>query len=329
MEARPSKRRKKMMMKKTTKSLIAELEDLPVEVLVKIFNYLSNRDIRCGVSLVCKRFQEICQDESLVPVKDLCIYGQPMGPESKDKQQFYGLENIGAVFDVMSKNLTSLKIKALNPEAVGQLVSIALQSCPKLVHLEIIETNKQLGKYFWTCKSMNSKRHRSTTHMSYLCKIPGLGFNYQLMDTIKEHGRDLCSLNLLIVGRGNTSIDFNTPMIDYIIEGCPNLKTLTLESLRGWKKFEPDELMSKFLNDLMSKSSDIAITEENLKDLYNSCKELKDLKLTNVIFEEIDTEDEVKKILPNCNFDIKECYFDGDNIIKIGLYFECVFAHAN
>ena len=318
-----------MMMKKTTKSLIAELEDLPVEVLVKIFNYLSNRDIRCGISLVCKRFQEICQDESLVPVKDLCIYGQPMGPESKDKQQFYGLENIGAVFDVMSKNLTSLKIKALNPEAVGQLVSIALQSCPKLVHLEIIETNKQLGKYFWTCKSMNSKRHRSTTHMSYLCKIPGLGFNYQLMDTIKEHGRDLCSLNLLIVGRGNTSIDFNTPMIDYIIEGCPNLKTLTLESLRGWKKFEPDELMSKFLNDLMSKSSDIAITEENLKDLYNSCKELKDLKLTNVIFEEIDTEDEVKKILPNCNFDIKECYFDGDNIIKIGLYFECVFAHAN
>ena len=317
------------MMKKTTKSLIAELEDLPVEVLVKIFNYLSNRDIRCGISLVCKRFQEICQDESLVPVKDLCIYGQPMGPESKDKQQFYGLENIGAVFDVMSKNLTSLKIKALNPEAVGEFVSIALQSCPKLVHLEIIETNKQLGKYFWTCKSMNSKRHRSTTHMSYLCKIPGLGFNYQLMDTIKEHGRDLCSLNLLIVGRGNTSIDFNTPMIDYIIEGCPNLKTLTLESLRGWKKFEPDELMSKFLNDLMSKSSDIAITEENLKDLYNSCKELKDLKLTNVIFEEIDTEDEVKKILPDCNIDIKECYFDGDNIIKIGLYFECVFAHAN
>ena len=78
-----------MMMKKTTKSLIVELEDLPVEVLVKIFNYLSNRNIRCGVSLVCKRFQEICQDESLVPVKDLCIYGQPMGPESKDKQQFY------------------------------------------------------------------------------------------------------------------------------------------------------------------------------------------------------------------------------------------------
>merc|ERR1712223_1848969 len=165
----------------------------------------------------------------------------------------------------MSKNLTSLKIKALNPEAVGELVSNALQSCPKLVRLEIIETNKQLG----------------------------LGFNYQLMDTIKEHGRDLRSLNLLIVGReppyfrDDTYIDFNTPMIDYIIEGCPNLKTLTLESLRGWKKFEPDEYLSKFVNDLISKSSDIAITEENLKDLHNSCKLLKELKLTNITFEEI------------------------------------------
>lgn len=146
--------------------------------------------------------------------------------------------------------------------------------------------------------------------MSYLCKIPGLGFNYQLMDTIKEYGRNLRSLNLLIVGRDDTSIDFNTPMIDYFIEGCPNLQTLTLESLRGWKKFEPDELCSKYFNDLMSKSSDIAITEENLKGLYNSCKELKDLKLTKVIFEEID-EGEVKKILPDCNIEIKECYFDG------------------
>ena len=143
--------------------------------------------------------------------------------------------------------------------------------------------------------------------MSYLCKIPGLGFNYQLMDTIKEHGKNLRSINLLIVGRDDPSIDFNfnTPMIHYIIEGCPSLKTLTLESLRGWQKFETDEL---FFNDLWSKSSDIAITEENLKDLYNSCKELKDLKLTKVMFEEIDTEDEVKKILPDCNIEIKECY---------------------
>ena len=66
------------MMRETTKSL-AELKAMPIEVLVKIFNFLSNHDIRCGVSLACKQFYKICEDESLVPVKDLCIYGHPVG----------------------------------------------------------------------------------------------------------------------------------------------------------------------------------------------------------------------------------------------------------
>ena len=117
------------MMKETTKSLA-----LPVEVLVKIFNFLPNHDIRCGVSLVCQKFYKICQDESLVPVKDLVIHG--------DKQLSYGLRDFEAVSDIIvrSKTLTSLKIKALNLETAKQLVRIALQSCPKLIHLETIET---------------------------------------------------------------------------------------------------------------------------------------------------------------------------------------------
>ena len=76
---------------------------LPVEVLVKIFNYLPNRDIRCGISLVCKEFYKISRDDSLVPVKDLCIYGQPVGRKSKKKgqkgKQCFGLKNVGAVSD--------------------------------------------------------------------------------------------------------------------------------------------------------------------------------------------------------------------------------------
>ena len=159
MEAGPSKRMKTMM-KETTKSL-AELEAFPLEVLVKIFNFLPNHDVRCGVTLACKRFKEICQDESLVPVKDLCIYGHPFGPKSKKKghegkqpywlcqsaeQRQYGGDE--AIFDIIrqSKNLTFLKIKALDPETVNLLVSTALQACPKLSHLEIIETEKQLGE---------------------------------------------------------------------------------------------------------------------------------------------------------------------------------------
>ena len=43
---------------------------------------------------------------------------------------------------------TFIKIKALNSESVNELVSIALQACPKLTHLEIIETSKQIGECF-------------------------------------------------------------------------------------------------------------------------------------------------------------------------------------
>ena len=98
--------------------------DLPVEILVKIFNFLPNHDIRCGVSLTCKNFQKICQDESLVPVKDLCIHG--------DKQLSYGLRDFEDVSDIIvrSKSLTSLKIKALNLETAKRLVHIAFEACP-------------------------------------------------------------------------------------------------------------------------------------------------------------------------------------------------------
>ena len=117
---------------------------LPVEVLVKIFNFLPNHDIRCGISLTCKKFYEICQDESLVPVKDLCIYGRILGrymvKDSRKWANNYNLRNIKAVQDIIiqSKKLTFLKIKSLNLNAVNELVLIALKACPKLRHLEIV-----------------------------------------------------------------------------------------------------------------------------------------------------------------------------------------------
>ena len=130
-------KKKESMMNETTKSLM----DLPVELLVKIFNFLPNHDIRCGVSLACKMFYETCQDESLVPVKDLCINGPPfiqgafIGPWSRAKQR-----HIEAMSDkiAQSKNLTSLKVKEMNYKSVNELVSIALQNCPKLIHLEVV-----------------------------------------------------------------------------------------------------------------------------------------------------------------------------------------------
>ena len=52
-----------------------------------------------------------------------------------------------------SKDLTFLKINALNPVLASRLLSVALQSCPKLSQLEILKEfdqtlTKQIGEYF-------------------------------------------------------------------------------------------------------------------------------------------------------------------------------------
>ena len=156
---------KKTMMKEMFKPLPA-LEAMPVEVLMKIFNFLKNYDIRCGVSLACTKFYEICQDQSLVPVNDLYIYG-PVDRKSKKKgNQSYSLRYIEACFIetvseviTQSQNLTFLKIKDLNPEAVDELVSTALQVCSKLTHLEIVEIPQPTGKYILNVKLHFSKHH--------------------------------------------------------------------------------------------------------------------------------------------------------------------------
>ena len=94
--------------------------------------------------MACKKFQKICQDESLVPVKDLCIKGHNFKYWSGGKQ-LHGLRNVGDVINIIlqSKDLTTLKIKALNYESIYHLVSTALQVCPKLIHLEIVDTFAQ------------------------------------------------------------------------------------------------------------------------------------------------------------------------------------------
>ena len=118
------------------------------------------------------------------------------------------------------------------------------------------------------------------------------------MCTIKKHGKDLSSINLLMnFPKFATN---NELMIDYIIEGCPKLKTLKLESLADDS------------HDNDSDNWSLIISKKSLKALQKGCKELKDLKLNKVLFLNIFTEhgilpctdDEIKKILPDCNVEL-------------------------
>ena len=79
--------------------------------------------------------------------------------------------------------------------------------------------------------------------------IPDLEYNHKLMDIIKELGKDLRSINLLIADETDSGSmsKYKKPVIDYIIEGCPKLKNLTLESLRGWKESPNSQILWLFV----------------------------------------------------------------------------------
>ena len=146
----PVKKRRKMAMTKETTESLMKFQDLPVEVLAKIFNFLPSDDIRCRVFLVCKQFYDICQDQSWVPMKGLRIHGHNFKSRALRRSRgrtLYGLRNITAVSGLIqeSRNLTSLKIKGLRYGSVKDLVSIALQACPKLINLEIVENSMFYG----------------------------------------------------------------------------------------------------------------------------------------------------------------------------------------
>ena len=74
-------------------------------------------------------------------------------------------------------------------------------------------------------------------------------------------------------------------VLECISAGCPKLKSLTLDS-NMW---------------------DLEINRKSLKELRKGCKELKDLKLFQILCKSNNAEDDIKKIFPDCNVEIKEC----------------------
>ena len=259
-----------------------ELEDLPVEVLVKIFNYLPNHDVRCGVALTCKEFQKICQDESLVTVKDLCIKGHFYWSYG---HWLYGLRNICNVIDIIfqSKNLTTLKIKSLtvtwglNDESIYELVTTALQVCPKLFHLEIVDTYVKSVR-------IDEDAYDAEDQGWYSAED---GYFQKIFESILIFGNGLSVINLKLYNDQDLNLDWI--FTDYISRGCPKLKYLTFESLDS--------------------SYVIEISFWGLKSLSKGCKELKKLKFTKIFLCEahLYPKNEVMKVFPNCNVEIKNC----------------------
>ena len=169
-----------------------------------------------------------------------------------------------------------------------------------------------------------------STHMSF--KITDLEHNHGLMKIIKEQGKSLLDLKLLIANETGILSNLQTSyLLEYISAGCPKLKSLTLESLRGWKdpkdesdlkasfmEFgmsmvpnpDPKEVADAFERADFSGIWDIRLNREDLEEFYKGCKELEDLKLSKILFEDIFEEDDIQKIFPDCNVEINECHYE-------------------
>ena len=117
------------------------------------------------------------------------------------------------------------------------------------------------------------------------------------LTSIKDFGKGLHSIKILVKNRWPPCIGFSHEyqyradiMISDIIEGCPKLKTLTLEPLE--------------------RGRDLTIERNCLEKLLKSGKELETLRVIKGHFPALFNEKEVKEILPTCNVEMQECKFN-------------------
>ena len=117
---------------------------------------------------------------------------------------------------------------------------------------------------------------------------------YHLFDIIEKYGKDLIGINLL-VNHFNHG-DLRCDRLESLGRGCPKLQNLSL----GF--FNPGPGYGKGLS--------------KLEFLSKTCKDLKDLKITNAYLPEFTSKSKVKEMFPNCNLELKNCgvksHFDLD-----------------
>ena len=134
--------------------------------------------------------------------------------------------------------------------------------------------------------------------------IPG----NEILETIEKFGQHLCDIGI-VLNSFEEFTEFEPGPLDFIIEGCPNLKNLFFGS------YHPLHLM---------------ILVESLEYLSKRCKKLEKLKIINgkVVrmygSRRVATEGDVKDMFPNCYVECDDCEFlcddCGEEIIDCNCY---------
>ena len=101
------------------------LELLPDEVLLKIFSYLSTYDNLRRIPLICKRFQKLSRDFTLI--KDLYLTKNYENPNHSK-----------VINETIVKSKYLYKLTIFQRRDVEDLILNAVKFCSKLRHLEIL-----------------------------------------------------------------------------------------------------------------------------------------------------------------------------------------------
>ena len=167
-----------------------QLINLPNEVLLKIFGYLSTFDILCNVSLVCKSFKRLSKDKYLIQILKIC-----------DTTILTSKTSILKVLKNQSSNLTKLVINRIRHEIrdapphekietcvliqdAKQLIEIALQFCQKLIELEIY-LYCEVEEVIKTCRDCSTLFSSFSKYGKSLQKLKYVIGNHQQLKLLK------------------------------------------------------------------------------------------------------------------------------------------------
>ena len=248
-------------------------EQLPDEVLMKIFSYLSTKDILTNIAAVCKTFNRLSKDPYLI--KEICLGTNIRDTNKKDVYKFL----------YRSSGLTKLIIKGSNRDRYApikdchaeEFVVHAIRSCSNLLHLELWDclVNNQVARTI----VLNQPKLKSFYLYCYRMTHRDTGNNGIITPMFANKGvKHLVHLRL----RFCTELD--DQVCKCIALNCPELKSIEL-TCTGYNKITKEGLTDMFANGLKQLvklklwKTDNRISDQMLKNIGLNCPDFESLEL--------------------------------------------------
>ena len=267
----------KKVMKYSTSSELAtlRLEDLPDELIVKVFSFLETRDLIC-LGQLSIRIRAITHDEQ---------FWQKINLPYIDMNRLNRNGIIPARFLKIAIN-NGCKYLSLYPNQVGG--NLGLDQASSLTYLKLQNHKKELKQFY---NFYNFKEQFSVTeelllscHSLQKLSMNSVTLHFDEVYTIcNQNGRTLQILNLngcQIVG----SWEVELKLVQTIVRSCTNLKEVNFDSTNL-----SDEAIQYLVEnitpsiELLSLNYVEGVSDEHIKILVNRCHQLKTLNLAHTL----------------------------------------------